>query len=148
MGGQGSGRHRIYPSSPITNLDALFRIGKERGYPTRAKLSEFLASKCKYTKNPRLYYLKMSKCAFSYGDILMISDALEMTASEFVEVWFPNCFVVEDGVARVRLTEDVKEIIWTRRWNNELQSRRAVETRKAKEKQATSEIADFLKNFK
>ena len=143
------GRPRKYATAPITNLDALYRIAKDKGYRTRKELCEYLADYTEYRGSVYAYIRKMSLYYFTYADIMLISDALELTASEFIEVWFPKVFEVEDGTARVRLPEDIKRLLLDRLWNGSQKAIRAYQHRKEHEQlnKNTSEIADFLKNI-
>lgn len=148
MGGKGSGRKlKRIPSAPLTDLERLYAIARDRGFARREDLARFLAQKCNYRKRVRAYADKIAKYNFTYADVIMISDALEMTAAEFVATWFPNMFREKDGVLIMRVSDEVREALINHAWNADQIRRRDKEKRMAIE-QPKKDAEEFLKNFK
>lgn len=151
MGGPGSGRKRVYNDVPIMNYEKLMEAGKRRGYRTPKDLCKFLADKVNYHKSWKKFYNKIMYKSFTYRDILLISDSLELTAGEFLAIWFPTAFHEDkDKVIRFKLPDDIRQMVL----DKIMDGFNASKARNGKLVQpyvdphkVRSEIADFLKNI-
>ncbi len=150
MGGQGSGRKAKYPQSPIMNIKLLWEIGKDRGFRTRSDLCKYLAEKASYTKTEKHYYTKLTMRVITYRDILLISDALALTPSEFLAVWFPNTFQSEDGQMIFKMPDEVRYMVVDQLITEQQLSlaRNGKDHHQNRTVKVQSEIADFLKEYK
>ena len=146
MGGQGSGRKKKYATAPVTNVDLLFEVAKRKGFRTQRELLDHLVERTNYHKTYKQYYFKIRSMAFTYRDIILISDALRMTPAEFIGVWFPNMFQVEDGEVIMKVPDDVRQIVLDRLINAPQRSAARHGNRYTRKRYA-SEVADFLKTL-
>lgn len=135
--------------TPVVNLKRLRELGRLRGFSTSTKLADHLATVTGNGK-PSTYRRKLANSTFTYGDVCLVSDALNFTAAEFLSVWFPGMFTEdEDGTVVFRLLPKQRELLITRTWNGDQERNRRLWAKRRGESRGDTmnDVKDFLENF-
>lgn len=129
----------------VLNKDLLLQIAMDRGFKTYKEFYSFLVEKIGERNNSKIVK-KMAYGSWTYTDICLVSDALEMTPAEFVGVWFTNLFHEVDGRVIAKIPKELRPLYLERK----VKSQSAGGNRSnsfGNVKRAMEETAEFLKSI-
>lgn len=142
IGKNPGGRPRKHPMQKVINKETLMEIAKDRGFSTYKEFYGFLMEALGETRHAKVVR-KMSYGTWTYTDICLLSDALELTPAEFVGVWFANLFHEVGGRVIAKIPEEDRQIYLNRELRTVSSGTRHGSFRNAKK--TVEEIKDFLK---
>lgn len=100
---------KVSMRNPKWNRQRLCEIGQDRGFESYSAMCEYLMACLAYHKPKRSFYAKLKNGFFTWGQVKLVADALEMTPQEMIDVFFPDTFITVGGLTYAHLKEDAKE---------------------------------------
>lgn len=113
IGKNPGGRPRKYQQR-VLNKDLLLQVAVDRGFKTYKEFYAFLAKEIGESDSDRIKK-KMAYGTWTYPDICLVSDALSLTPSEFVGVWFTGLFQEADEGVVFKIPEELRPLFLERK---------------------------------
>lgn len=139
---------KVSRRNPKWDRQRLCEIAEDRGFDSYSAMCEYLMACLAYHKTKRPFYAKLRNGFWTWGQIKLVADALEMTPQEMIEVFFPDTFITVGGMTFAHLKEDAKEKFrHPRTVRGTLYTNGAITLEEREEKQKKIKVSDEVNAF-